>query len=198
MIILHRQNNITNIEEDGIEIDIRSSIYGLVLNHNRLNHYKKYPLLKTEIKKLNKDKIIIANIKESGIEEEIIDIFESLGYKNYYFLDSQIPDIIRISREKPNLSHKFIIRVSEYESLNENLLKLNPKYIWVDYNFSKFDIVEYRKFINRIKCKAELIYVSPELYGNEHLEKTKLISSHINIYNICTKRPDIWRNKCLI
>lgn len=197
MIILHRQNNFSDIKGN-IEFDVRSSKDGIILAHDPVNYHNKYPLLKEELLKYSADDLntMIVNIKESGLEEEIIEIFSS--YKlNFLFLDSQLPDIIRLSKRYPNYSSKFILRISEYECLNENLLKLvKPKYIWVDFSFNNFNSYNYFIFISDVVNKYrnyELILVSPELYD---LNFSKYVGSIINILNIfpflniCTKFPE--------
>ncbi|EOH2453221.1 hypothetical protein ACM1JP_000735 [Campylobacter jejuni] len=117
------------------------------------------------------------------------------GYE-YYFLDSQIPDILRISKK---IKGKFIIRVSDVETLNYKLIELTePRYLWVDYSqFANFDIKEYAKFINNlyksIDKKIEPIIVSPELYN---LSYTVLIQEICQVlpngFSVCTKNPELW------
>ncbi|EGK4381654.1 hypothetical protein IO796_001598, partial [Campylobacter lari] len=115
MIFLHRQNDMQeNIENFGVEIDLRYD-KELILNHDVLNKNQQYPLLKNK-KQFIKNIPIICNIKESGLEEKIIDLLS--GY-DYYFLDSQIPDILRLS--KNGHQGKFIIRISDVESYNQKL-----------------------------------------------------------------------------
>ncbi|EAH8420858.1 hypothetical protein EVS25_07985, partial [Campylobacter lari] len=143
MIFLHRQNDMQeNIENFGVEIDLRYD-KELILNHDVLNKNQQYPLLKNK-KQFIKNIPIICNIKESGLEEKIIDLLS--GY-DYYFLDSQIPDILRLS--KNGHQGKFIIRISDVESYNQKLIDISkPKYIWLDYSqFDNFDIKDYQKFI---------------------------------------------------
>lgn len=117
------------------------------------------------------------------------------GYE-YYFLDSQIPDILRISK---NIKGKFIIRVSDVETLNHKLLELSePKYLWVDYSqFSNFNLKDYEQFIvtlyKNIDKNLEPIIVSPELYD---LSFAVLIQPMQQIlpkgFSVCTKNPQFW------
>ncbi|EDP7990251.1 hypothetical protein G3M37_000928, partial [Campylobacter coli] len=137
---------------------------------------------------------IICNIKESGLEERVIEL---LGNKfEYYFLDSQIPDILRLS--KNGYQGKFIIRISDVESYNERLMRVaKPKYVWIDYSqFSNFDIQNYREFIYDIKPKleqVEAILVSPELYDLSYIEFIEPIQSILpKGFSVCTKKPELW------
>ncbi|WP_260377647.1 hypothetical protein [Campylobacter hepaticus] len=119
------------------------------------------------------------------------------GYR-YYFLDSQIPDILRLS--KNGYQGKFIIRISDVETYNQKLIDISkPKYVWLDYSqFDKFDIKNYQKFILEVNynLKDDIIPIlaSPELYN---LSYVNLIHDIQNIlpkkdFSICTKRPDLW------
>jgi len=201
MIFLHRQNTL-NSQTTNIELDVRSSKDGIVLNHDPLDHKYKYTLLKDKLFEFEERKTIIVNIKESGIEEEIIEIFKKFDL-SYLFLDSQIPDIIKLARKFPEEKSNIIIRVSDVECISNNLLELvNPKYLWVDYTrFSVFNQREYFNFLNKIKKKFkqyELILVSPELYNIDFKVFAYEISENLNKetnIHVCTKFPEIYKDK---
>ncbi|EPC1840474.1 hypothetical protein ACRXHK_001055 [Campylobacter coli] len=193
MIFLHRQNDLTlPIKNYGIEIDLRYK-ERLVLNHDILEQDLLYPFFEEKIQFM-KNIPIICNIKESGLEERVIEL---LGNKfEYYFLDSQIPDILRLS--KNGYQGKFIIRISDVESYNERLMRVaKPKYVWIDYfRFSNFDIQNYQEFIYDIKPKleqVEAILVSPELYDLSYIEFIEPIQSILpKGFSVCTKKPELW------
>ncbi|WDL69724.1 hypothetical protein IP364_07600 [Helicobacter winghamensis] len=193
MFFLHRQNDLNNLNgRYGIEIDLRFN-GNLVLNHDVLVDGQQYPYLKDKMQFL-KDIPIICNIKESGLEEKVIDLF---GDKlDYYFLDSQIPDILKLS--KAGYQGKFIIRISDVEPYSEKLMEVSkPKYIWIDYSqFDNFKLEEYKKFILGITPKIEnvvAILVSPELYNLSYVGLIKSISEILpKGFAICTKNPDFW------
>ncbi|EAH9229316.1 hypothetical protein JJ980_001136 [Campylobacter coli] len=193
MIFLHRQNNLEfPIENYGIEIDLRYK-ERLVLNHDILEQDLLYPFFEEKIQFM-KNIPIICNIKESGLEERVIEL---LGDNfEYYFLDSQIPDILRLS--KNGYQGKFIIRISDVESYNERLMGVaKPKYVWVDYSqFSNFDIQNYQEFIYDIKPKleqVESILVSPELYDLSYIELIEPIQNILpKGFSVCTKKPELW------
>ena len=201
-IFLHRQNVNSNMSNDGIEIDVRSSVDGLVLNHDRLDHSAEYPLLKDSLH-LFAGKKIILNVKESGIEEELIQLMSGL---DYYFLDSQIPDILKLSKYFTHIKSRFIIRISDVEPLSFKLLNLvNPTYIWLDYsNFANFDSTSYRDYIlsiyDDLRIRThKIILVSPELYSLEYLPlldevKKTIRSPWFSDFGVCTKYPEHWRN----
>lgn len=220
MFFLHRQNNLEPQIYEGVEIDVRS-VYGeIYINHDRLTQAEKYILFNSYIENIANQKpiSIIVNVKESGLEEEILEIFKmndlfEKGFK-LYFLDSQIPDIIRLSRNN-EFKGKFIIRVSDMESFNINLIKLaRPDYIWVDFsqmNELTKNIETYENMLNYIidsislskvfKIKEPtLMFVSPELYSLDNFKHINVIidlikTKRINNFKICTKDPMRWITK---
>lgn len=212
MIFLHRQNDPKNIvfnNIDGIEIDIRSLGSYLIVNHDRFysRDFEKIDdyICLHDITKYLIDYTVIVNVKESGLEEQISDILDKCNIK-YYFLDSQIPDIVRLSNQD-RFKGKFIIRVSDYETLNYDFLDhCTPEYIWVDYQkFNDFKILDYIKYLKDVDANEYLnkngikkILVSPELYGLQNINITKDIikvtnKELLNRYSVCTKIPEDWR-----
>lgn len=178
MIIQHRVNDlkISNIA-DGIEIDLRFK-NKIIMQHDI--DKDGFALDLNELNKLRHE-LIILNIKESGIEDLLINDLPD----NCYFLDSQIPDIIKHSK---NGFKRFILRVSKYEELNKNMMDLvKPKYIWVDYDYFNFSKKEFDIFLNYIEntYNAEKILVHPSVYGIS----TQLIDIP-NQWHICRKIYD--------
>lgn len=202
MIFKHRQNGILLNDESeyaGIELDIRSHPSGLVVNHDPIDYNLEYLSLDDKLL-CAKELIVIANVKESGVEEPAIDIFEK-NKVDYYFLDSQIPDIIRLSKSFPEIKNRFILRVSDLETLNYSFFNLvQPKFIWLDYSkFDDFCQNEYLIFINNsIKEINNLgaipILVSPELYKLQYRSyiTPELQEQIYGQYNVCTKYPELW------
>lgn len=185
MIFVHKVNTLKRLFEIenksfGIETDVRWNGENLILTHDLYDEKIKsrYYLLDELIDNYNLSGPIIFNIKSSGCEERIIDkmIFSDL---EWYFLDSQLPDIIRLS--KVGFSNRFILRLSQFETLNKKLYDLNKcKYIWID-SYGEKNIFKKIKF----PLKYSPIYVSHELHLkpidlNDIPEKT----------SICTDFPE--------
>ena len=214
MIFLHRQNDpefINFKDVDGIELDVRSLGDRLVLTHDRINNeqisiFADGVLFLEDTIEYLKDYTIIVNVKESGLEEQISELFDDNNIK-YYFLDSQIPDIVRLCKQE-KFKGKFIIRVSPYEKINNDLLNHSKaEFIWVDWhNFEHFKLDPYIKFLEDINNndfintnKIQKILVSPELYGFQNINLThdiiqdKDITEVLNKYSVCTKIPYEWR-----
>ena len=213
MIFLHRQNDpefLTFTNVDGLELDVRSIGDELILTHDRIHNeqasvHSSDILFLEDFVEFLKPYTIIVNVKESGLEEQISKLFDDNNIK-YYFLDSQIPDIIRLSKRE-KYKGKFIIRVSPYESINYNLLDLcKPEFIWVDYDYSNFKLGKYLSFLKNIDdderintLKIQKILVSPELYGLQNINlsydiiQDKDITELLKQFSVCTKIPDEWR-----
>ena len=129
-IIIHRVNSLKKLKKIpkkyGVEIDVRSFGSKLILNHepkskgqllnNFLNDYK--------------HGTIIFNIKEAGIEKEIISFAKSYKIKNFFLLDVEHPFIITSNtRYKKYLS----VRFSEFEPIQlANKFKKFTSWIWID------------------------------------------------------------------
>lgn len=175
MIFQHRANDL-NIIRDAAEIDLRTFNNKIILQHDILKDG-----LELDLNKL-RDKTIIFNVKESQIEDLIIQKVKNI---DYYFLDSQIPDIIRLAKSGFN---KFILRISPYEDINTKLYNLvKPKYIWVDYDFTDFNFDLYVDFVNNINLNSRKILVHPSLYCKYIKDFDIIISERLNDFDICMK-----------
>jgi hypothetical protein len=215
MIFNHRQNDPSTWKADeSVEFDAR--LFGdksVMISHDPCqydtNKDLEFQLDDIITNNYAMPKECIVNIKESGTEERVVELFKKIGYDDYYFLDSQIPDITRLSK-KYNMAFRFIVRVSDIESLNFDFLReLKPKYIWLDWSkFNNFNMNEYKSFIRRtfstlkqLPGKApEIILVSPELYGPEYkkLAENMINDSELRHYKfkVCTKNEDWKYNRC--
>jgi|TARA_B100000959_G_C14909711_1_gene594584 hypothetical protein len=161
-IIIHRINSLKELiklpTDYGAEIDIRSQGSRLILNHepfkdgcNLINYIENY-----------KHGTLILNIKESGIEEEVLKIVKSKPIKSYFLLDVEMPYIYFSSKHG---NKNMAIRFSEYESLKtvEYFTKL-VNWIWID-------------TVNTLPIKSEILpiisnfkscIVCPERWGRKN------------------------------
>lgn len=193
LFILHRINTISKLKKAptsyGVEIDIRSYNSKLILSHD--------PFIKGEgfenWLKFYKHSFLIINIKEEGLEPEIIKILKRFKLKNYFFLDQSFPFIIKYA----NLLNKnSAIRFSDYECFETVLSsKRKVSWIWVDF-FNNFPLN--LKNINSLKnTKLKICLVSPELHKHRNPSDIKIIYKILKKINfipdaICTKNPKIW------
>ena len=190
IIIIHSVNKIKDLKnipkKYGVEIDIRSYHKKLTLSHDPQRNgddFKKY------LKEYNHS-LLVANIKEAGIENQVIKEIKKAKIKIFFLLDVEFPYLYK-SKEKG--TKNIAIRFSEeepIETVKRCINKLN--YVWID-TFTKLpinkknyvilnkfhkslvspdrwnrakDIKKYIKFIRRNKIKIDSVITSKK-YAKE-------------------------------
>ena len=139
-IILHRINKISELKSIdpfyGVEIDIRSFGNDLILSHDP---FKKGDKLEDYLKKY-KHGTLILNIKESGIENDVLSLIKKYkNIKNYFLLDVEFPFVFSSSKKK---FKNIAVRFSEFESINTVIkLKGLVDWVWID-TFTKLPLNE--------------------------------------------------------
>ncbi len=193
IIVAHRINKIKLLkkipEKYGIEIDLRSYNKKIILNHDP---FKNGIMLEKFLKFYN-HKLLIVNIKETGIEEKVIKIIKKFKIKNYFLLDVEQP-FLWLSEEKK--FKNIAIRFSESESIQNAKQYINKfNWLWIDTK-TKFPIN--KKNYSIIK-KYKSCLVCPERWGrkNDIIKYKNLIKK--KKYNIAaimtsTKYLKIWEN----
>ena len=193
--IAHRINTIKQLKlldnKYGIEIDIRDDGKDLIIVHDP---FKKGVKLKKFLKFYN-HKILIANIKSERIEDRVIKVFKENKISNYFFLDTSIPKIIELVKQK---CKKIALRVSYYEDISiAQKLKGKVNWIWFDtFMGLPKDLSELKYLKNKLKYKVCL--VCPKLHDEKNKinsNKVKLLKNNGLIDAICTKEKffDIWK-----
>ena len=129
-IILHRINLLKKLRKlptfFGTEIDIRSNGSELILNHEPNTKGDKLEDYLSEYK----HGTLILNIKEAGIENEVIKKVNQAKINSYFLLDVEYPYIFKSIKKK---QRNIAIRFSEIESINNaKLLQKNFNWIWID------------------------------------------------------------------
>ena len=194
IIINHRVNTISKLLKTnnifGVEIDIRSYKNNLILNHEPFIDSISF---ENWIKKYNHS-FLIANIKEEGIEYEVIRIINKYRIKNYFLLDVTTPQIINLN--KKNLFN-IANRISKYES-SENIkyFKKKNKWLWID-TFDGNIPLDIKKIKELKKMNFKLCLVSPELPLKNSVIIKKFILSNKNKIKyfdaVCSKKTNIWK-----
>ena len=183
-IIIHRVNNLDKLKmvpiNFGCEIDVRSNGKEIILNHDALQDGCK---LKDFLGSY-KHGTLVVNIKESGLEDLIINELNDYNISNYFLLDCEFPYIYKKVRENFN---KIAIRFSEDEPI-EQLEKYQNyvEWVWIDTNtklpiniknvntLSKVksclvcperwgrpeDIILYRKYLSQMKFNCDAVMTS--------------------------------------
>ena len=193
MFIAHRINSIKellNIHSDyGIEVDLRDNTNGEVyISHD--------PFTKGELFKdyliYFQHKFIILNIKSEGIEYKVIEYLKKFNIKNYFFLDSSFPMIIKLN----TLGEKNIaLRFSEFESIETIItMKNKVKWVWIDCFTS--NPLNYERYIQIKNMGYKICFVSPELQNQvEKISEYKnyFKDNNIKLDAICTKKYNIYK-----
>ena len=126
-IIKHRINTIAQLTETpkqyGLEIDIRSYNGKLILHHD--------PMIQgdslDEWLKVYDHGLLILNVKEEGLESELIAAMAANNIDQYFFLDQSFPFLIKTLNSNET---RCAIRFSEYEdikTINNLKKKINCK-----------------------------------------------------------------------
>ena len=129
-IIIHRVNSIKELKmipsKYGVEIDLRAEGSNIILNHapfekgdNLIDYISNY-----------KHGTLILNIKEAGIEDNVLKIIKKASIKSYFFLDIEMPYLYKSWK----IGNKNIaVRFSEYESIEtSNFFQNIFDWIWID------------------------------------------------------------------
>ena len=191
IIVKHRVNNSNELRKlnknYGVEIDLRSINKSIYLHHDP---YIKGELFSKWIKNYN-HKLIVLNVKEEGLENQILKILKKNKIKNFFFHDQTFSTILK-NMYKTNVS----IRFSEYEDLKKiNILFNKIKWLWVD-NFTEISLR--KKFYDFLKKKkVKICIVSPELVQKKRIKEInkiilKLKKNNFKIDAVCTKEPKFW------
>ena len=154
-VIVHRVNTIQGLKgidkNFGTEIDIRSNGSELILNHepfqggeNLINYLDEY-----------QHGTIILNIKEAGIEKNVLYLIRQRPHiANYFLLDVEFPYLYQASRQG---ERSMAIRFSEDECIDtvEKYAGL-VDWVWID-TITQLPIsVTNRGILNQFKkCMAE-------------------------------------------
>ena len=192
-IILHRINLLKKLRKlptfFGTEIDIRSNGSKLILNHEPNTKGDKLEDYLSEYK----HGTLILNIKEAGIENEVIKKVKQAKINSYFLLDVEYPYIFKSIKKK---QRNIAIRFSEIESINNaKILQKNFDWIWID-TITKLPID--KKNLKVIK-KYNSCVVCPERWGRPREIKSywkKMIKLKFvpNAIMCKEKYANIWNN----
>ena len=206
LIIKHRCNDLQTLRtvapEFGCEIDIRNHGKRLIVTHDPFQEDGEE--FERWLKNFN-HKFLILNVKEEGLEENLIRILKYNGVTNYFILDESCPFIRKWAL---NGVEEFSIRVSEYESygtalnLAAYLKKYNRKigWVWAD-SFEGHPLPAPE--INALRrCGYKICHVSPELHWlNNPKDWDDLVNKFISVLisqrlmpdAVCTKLLYKWK-----
>lgn len=177
--VVHRVNTtekLKNIPEElGIEIDIRHRNNSLVLDHELDGLDTKLD----EFLNFYNHGLLVANIKEAGIEEMVIKTMKEKGVSNFFLLDVEFPYIYKNSDKHGEfLSSRF----SEFEEIsNSTHFENKIKWLWVD-TFTKMPIN--KENLEKIKSFNTCL-VSPSRWG-----RPDEVEDYVNKFNSLNYFPN--------
>ena len=159
--IIHRVNKIKDLKslpkKFGIEVDIRTMGSKLILNHEPFN---KGDILENYLENYE-HKTLVLNLKEAGIEKEVLKLVKIHLIKSFFLLDVEMPYMYSATKKgQKNIA----VRFSEYENLGLTKYfqgKLN--WVWID-TVTKLPIN-----LNNVKIlsKFKSCIVCPERWGRK-------------------------------
>ena len=159
--IIHRINKMKDLKslpkKFGVEIDIRTMGSKLILNHEPFN---KGDILENYLENYE-HKTLVLNLKEAGIEREVLNLVKNYLIKSFFLLDVEMPYMYSATKKgQKNIA----VRFSEYESLDLTkyfLGKLN--WVWID-TVTKLPInINNAKILSKFKS----CIVCPERWGRK-------------------------------
>ena len=173
--IIHGVNSkekLENLSRDvGVEVDIRYRNKKLVLGHDLEDTDDIFE----EFLNSYDNTLFVANIKDTGIEELVIDKLKENNINNFFLLDVEFPFIMKNYKK---FGSYLSTRFSELEDFNTSLnLKNKVSWIWID-TFTKLPLNKnIVKDINGFKS----CLVSPSRWERtEDIKKTVLELKKIN------------------
>jgi hypothetical protein len=174
----------------GVEVDVRSYGNRLIVQHD--------PFLDgedlTDWLSAYRHSTLILNVKEEGLEGELIKLMSRYSIDDFFFLDQSFPYIVKWARSGES---RCAVRVSEYESIQTALSMSGlVQWVWLD-SFTSF-LFEVRDLIALKESGFKLCLVSPELQGRDvHSEAISILGRLSGagslIDAVCTKCPDVWK-----
>ena len=192
-IIAHRINTIHQLKNlnsnFGVEVDIRSNEKNLIIGHDPFSDYIN---LKDWLSFYNHGTLIL-NVKENGLEEELLKTMLYFNKENFFILEQSFPYILNTIK---NGEKRCAVRLSEFESINTVLsLKDKLNWVWIDF-LTKFPVdFEIYKILKKNNFK--LCIVSPELQGHPNskcLDLKNFIKYNKMYFDaVCTKKVKFWR-----
>jgi hypothetical protein len=161
-IVLHRVNERARLADIpthfGAEIDLRAEGSKLILHHDA---FKSGELFESWLEGYRHG-LLVLNIKEAGIESEVIRLVEARGIRRFFLLDVEFPYLYRASRLG---ERRIAVRYSEDESIfTVQNYRHRVDWVWIDTN-------------TRLPLEAESIQalrpfrtclVCPERWGRPH------------------------------
>lgn len=158
-IIIHRVNSIELLKlidhKFGCEIDIRTNGSSLILNHDP---FKSGDTLIDFLDEYRHGTLVL-NIKETGIENTVLEEIRKRNITSYFLLDVEMPYMIKATMQNET---NIAIRFSEFESIeNASFFSNKLDWIWID----SINVVPINKENFKIINQFSVCVVCPSLWN---------------------------------
>lgn len=206
LVIIHRINTIEGLRKIepkyGVEIDIRhnNKTGRLYLNHDPGDgdDFEKYLKVFSE----QGNRFVIFNIKEAGIEQEVIDLAVKYGVENYFLLDVEFSFIFRATR-KLNF-RKVAFRYGEAEPIEAVEVQIKEGIPLVDWVWIGTDTLLPldENIIKKLK-PFKTCLVCPERWGRpedifNYIEKMKKLNFKLDAVMTSYKHAKQWEESGIL
>ena len=129
-IVAHRINTVERLRRLpthwGVELDLRTDGSELILNHDPFKGGESFVDYLAEYRHA----LMVLNIKEAGIEDEVLRLVRARGITDCFLLDVEFPYLYRAARKG---ERAIAVRYSEDECI-ETVLKYKGRvdWVWID------------------------------------------------------------------
>ena len=129
-IVAHRINTVERLRRLpthwGVELDLRADGSELILHHDPFKGGERFVDYLAEYR----HGLMVLNIKEAGIEDEVLRLVRARGIKDCFLLDVEFPYLYRAARKG---ERAIAVRYSEDECI-ETVLKYKGRvdWVWID------------------------------------------------------------------
>ena len=129
-IVAHRINTVERLRRLpthwGVELDLRADSSELILNHDPFKGGERFVDYLAEYR----HGLLVLNIKEAGIEDEVLRLVRARGITDCFLLDVEFPYLYRAARKG---ERAIAVRYTEDECI-ETVLKYKGRvdWVWID------------------------------------------------------------------
>jgi hypothetical protein len=189
--IIHRVNTVKELatipRDLGVEIDVRAFGKDLIISHEP---HKEGELLADYLKSY-KHALVVFNIKEAGIEDEVLQLAKEHDIEQYFLLDVEFPYLYRAARENVRA---IAVRYSEDESI-EQAKKYQGlvDWIWIDTNTQ----LPINREVIKTLAKYKTCLVSPDRWGrpqdiSKYREKLSALDYELDAVMVGLEHQEQW------
>jgi hypothetical protein len=190
-ILIHRVNSIAELIQTsskfGVEVDVYEHDGQIYTGHDPRSEICQF---KSWVQDFKHD-FLAVNIKQEGIELEVIEILESAGITNFFLFDLSFPMLYKLSQLGES---RLAVRVSDIEGVQAlSYFKDRIDWVWLD----AFADVSFIPSILDSLSGFKVCVVSPELHSRRESELSakllmEILSFKSEFSAVCTKKPEMW------